>query len=163
MKNLNVSLTDMTDMSIFIRLMLFFTVVGINIFTIFWILRLEKKICKCSENWKRTFIKYYLMVATTVSVVSNIYTFATMQQPSSKPMFIFLVLGLLSVLNMIFTVYYISDLITDKCECSEDIIREVYYYQQYIYMILFGIIISFYTLVLVGTLAFWLFKIPIKR
>jgi len=142
-----------TDFQILTRLLTFFVIIGINIFTIFWILNLEKTLCKCSENWKRSFIKYYLMMTTSLSIFINIYTYTTQEYIKLNMNLVF-AFAILNIVNMILTVYYISDLIKDNCECSEDIIREIYYYQQLIYLIIISLFAAMFVILMLLSLIF---------
>jgi len=152
------SVLNETDFQILIRLLSFFVIIGINIFTIFWILNMERKLCKCSENWKRSFIKYYLILTTSISVFLNLYAYTFLEYMSFNMTIIFGV-SILNIVNMILSIYYISDLIKDKCECSEDIIREIYYYQQYIYSIIMSLFLVFFVFLIIIWILFSIVKL----
>jgi hypothetical protein len=106
--------------------------------------KLEKLGCACSESQYRSYIKSY-------SIFLIIYLFATMLMPASAIADMFGDVGtyaymvirpLVSVATIVFivlTVMYLRDLVNKKCQCSEDIRREVLY----IYYIIEVILISF--------------------
>lgn len=105
--------------------------------------KLEKTGCACSESSTRSFIKYFPIVAV-------IYLVLTMAMPTSALISIFgssgsfiymLVRAAFFILFFVFfvlVIIYVRNLIKMKCECSEDIRREV----TYIYAILEVVLLS---------------------
>lgn len=118
--------------------------ITINFMALQWILKLEQISCKCSENWKRDYIKYVLygwFLYILVPIIFNLYELFTGETLSSSSIFdiIKLIFGLFFIANVIISIMYISELKETKCSCSEDIRRETYYYYQIISSFLFAL------------------------
>lgn len=107
-------------------LVLVFSIINIllyyNIYK--WIIKLEKTGCACSENWKRTYIKYYTVFIITYIIVSVLYLFITDRNLNIVLSVNFITL-IAEVLYIIFSIQYISELKYKKCECSKDYIRDI--------------------------------------
>jgi len=115
----------------------------INISAILWIYKLENIDCKCSNNWMRTYIKYYLLVIIPIMVISiltNLYLFInniiysdiknnlfTYKNIINIYIFFVAFLNIFGFFNIIISIIFINKLKEINCECSEDIKREVYY------------------------------------
>jgi hypothetical protein len=115
----------------------------INISAILWIYKLENIDCKCSNNWMRTYIKYYLLVIIPIMVISiltNLYLFInniiysdiknnlfTYKNIINIYIFFVVFLNIFGFFNIIISIIFINKLKEINCECSEDIKREVYY------------------------------------
>jgi hypothetical protein len=115
----------------------------INISAILWIYKLENIDCKCSNNWMRTYIKYYLLVIIPIMVISiltNLYLYInniiysdiknnlfTYKNIINIYIFFVAFLNIFGFFNIIISIIFINKLKEINCECSEDIKREVYY------------------------------------
>ena len=118
----------------------------INIYAINWIHKLEDiPECKCSNNWMRTYIKYYLYVIipfTIIMLLLNIYLSFTNLSFSTRVnlyksantsiffdlyTFFLAIVNIAAFINMIVSIIFINKLKELNCECSEDVRREVYY------------------------------------
>jgi hypothetical protein len=109
----------------------------INIFAIMWIYKLENIDCKCSNNWMRLYIKYYLHLIIPVICITlliNIYMyFNNLAYRDITNSFFSLYrifasfVTILGLINVIISIIFINRLKEINCECSEDIKREVYY------------------------------------
>jgi len=109
-------------------------VVTISILALNWIYNLEKIKCKCSKDWKRDFIKYYIYIYLVFIIVSVISFFIILVYPkiiTSVYMKVFSIIknvvGLLTLINIVISIIYIYNLKKENCICSEDIAREIYY------------------------------------
>lgn len=153
-------------MIISIAFIIIFTVLilAINIGALLWINKLEKISCKCSEHWKRTYIKRYIYFILALQLINLISTIIyrvkfsdIIKNNLGINIYILFSIGILiaTILNIIYTITYIDDLRKENCSCSEDIKRELYYYYTMIYgifmfvlfiilciSILFGILFS---------------------
>ena len=117
--------------------------ITINISAILWIYKLENIDCKCSNNWMRIYIKYYLLVIIPIMVItlfSNVYLYTTnigvyiiRNNLVSLYLFCVVFLNIFGFLNIIISIIFINKLKEINCECSEDIKREVYYIYNIIY------------------------------
>jgi hypothetical protein len=109
----------------------------INIFAIMWIFKLENIDCKCSNNWMRLYIKYYLHLIIPVMCITlliNIYMyFNNLAYRDITNSFFSLYrifasfVTILGLINIVISIIFINRLKEINCECSEDIKREVYY------------------------------------
>lgn len=122
-----------------------------------WIHKLEETNCKCSEDFKRDYMKYYIYIyfANIAFIVVSIifitlYTFFN-KKGGEKTMSFFkviykiikFIIGILGIINIIFSIMYIYNLKQIDCKCSEDTRREVYYIWNIIGAAIIGINILF--------------------
>lgn len=109
----------------------------INIFAIMWIYKLENIDCKCSNNWMRLYIKYYLLLiipVISITLLINLYLYFNnlVYSDITNSLFTFYRLfagfvTIIGLINIIISIIFINRLKEINCECSEDIKREVYY------------------------------------
>ncbi len=104
----------------------------INYMALMWIYRLEEISCKCSQNWKRDYIKYILyiyLVMTFVSLVINIYLYVSKEEiVNIYYRYISFIFNIIVFASLIIAIVYIDELKKNNCTCSEDIRREVFWY-----------------------------------
>jgi hypothetical protein len=120
----------------------------INVYAIVWIYKLETIDCKCSNNWMRTYIKYYLhaiIPIMSITLLINIYLYfndLTYRDITNDLFTTYRVIAgfvnFFGLVNIIISIIFINELKKINCECSEDIKREVYF----IYNIIMASIIS---------------------
>lgn len=132
--------------------------IPINISAILWIYKLENIDCKCSNNWMRIYIKYYLHVIIPIMVISllmHVYLFInnmvyTDIKSNLLSLYFFIIGGfnIFGFLNIIISIIFINKLKEINCDCSEDIKREVYY----IYNIIMASLICLTILMLLMTI-----------
>ena len=132
--------------------------IPINISAILWIYKLENIDCKCSNNWMRIYIKYYLHVIIPIMVISlfmHVYLYVnnmvyTDIQSNILSLYFFIIGGfnIFGFLNIIISIIFINKLKEINCDCSEDIKREVYY----IYNIIMASLICLTILMLLMTI-----------
>jgi len=111
--------------------------ITINISAILWIYKLENIDCKCSNNWMRIYIKYYLLVIIPIMVITlfmNVYLYINNMvyfniKNNLVSLYLFGVgfLNIFGFINIIISIIFINKLKEINCDCSEDIKREVYY------------------------------------
>ena len=109
----------------------------INFFAIIWIYKLENIDCKCSNNWMRLYIKYYLLliipvISTTLLINVYLYFNNLVYSDITNSLFTFYRLfasfvTIIGLINIFISIIFINRLKEINCECSEDIKREVYY------------------------------------
>lgn len=137
--------------------LLFSIVIGIvaliiNVYALVWIMKLEAiPECKCSDNWMRLYIKYFLHVYIPVLIISlltNLYLYSTGLSPADLTSGIFVaysaflgIFGLFAFANMIIAIVFISKLKEMNCECSEDIKREIYFIYNIVMASVIGLVI----------------------
>lgn len=132
----------------------------INVYAIIWIYKLETIDCKCSNNWMRTYIKYYLHVIIpimSITLLINIYLYFNdlTYRDITNDLFTFyrVIVGFVNffgLVNIIISIMFINELKKINCECSEDIKREVYF----IYNIIMASIISITLLIALMSIPF---------
>lgn len=126
----------------------------INVYALVWIMKLEAiPECKCSDNWMRLYIKYFLHVYIPVLIISlltNVYLYSNGLAPAYLTSGIFVayraflgIFGLFLFANMIIAIVFISKLKEMNCECSEDIKREIYFIYNIVMASVIGLVILF--------------------
>lgn len=110
----------------------------ININAIIWVYKLEAiPECKCSDNWMRNYVKYYLLIVIPVMVITlsiNVYLFTNSLGPNDINSSLYTMfrvfaglVNFLGFINIIITIIFINRLKEMNCECSEDVRREIYF------------------------------------
>ena len=108
-------------------------ILGISVMALSWINKLEETLCKCSEDYKRDYIKYYLYVYILFLLLTIAFAYVKLGKTAKKIMnFVNVIMIIGLILNTIFAIMYINDL--RNCKCSEDIRRDIYYYLNIIYI-----------------------------
>ena len=140
------------------NILIWLIAIPINISAILWIYKLENIDCKCSNNWMRIYIKYYLHVIIPIMVISllmHVYLFInnmvyTDIKSNLLSLYFFIIGGfnIFGFLNIIISIIFINKLKEINCDCSEDIKREVYY----IYNIIMASLICLTILMLLMTI-----------
>lgn len=126
----------------------------INVNAILWIYKLESiPECKCSDNWMRLYLKYYLFVVIPVVFIQffiNMYLFMNDLRLSDITGSAFLMfrvfvgfVNFVGFLNIIIAIIFINKLKEINCECSEDIKREVYFIYNIVLATFIGITVLF--------------------
>lgn len=124
--------------SILFSIVIWIIALIINVYALIWIMKLEAiPECKCSDNWMRLYIKYFLHVyipILIISIIIYIYLYSSGLAPTDLTSGIFVayrmfvgIVGLFGFANMIIAIVFISKLKELNCECSEDIKREIYF------------------------------------
>ena len=123
------------DLSLVI--IIYFINIVLYFLTFSWIIMMEKENCKCSADWKRTYIKYYLlsMIIFIIILFVHMLVFNNMYENIFEYVKYVFLLSELVFITIVFI--YIRDLIKKRCECSNSIARDI----TLIYTITDGIII----------------------
>lgn len=108
----------------------------INTMTLIWLYKLDEISCKCSDNWMRTYIKYFIYVyfaMIAVSLIVNIYLYVSNVGYKDSQVYQFfryayMVFNVFGFVNIIIAIIYIDELKKTNCVCSEDVRREIYWY-----------------------------------
>ncbi len=153
--------------AIIILLIIIAIVITINALALQWIYKLEQTNCKCSEDFKRDFMKYYIwiyfanIIFIFVSFISAALYVILIGKKSSSIILSILtgiyniikfIFPILSIINVIFSIMYIYNLKQIDCKCSEDIRREVYYIWNIISAAILGLNILFIIIMFVSIL-----------
>jgi hypothetical protein len=148
-----------------IRNMLFLSVIigliilTINVYAILWINKLDTINCACSESHMRTYIKYYLYVfipMICIDILINIYIISSntsILDLANNTLYniyrnIRAVFSIFSIVNIVIVIIFINKLKEINCECSEDIVREVYW----IYNIVLACYLSIAFLIIIAAM-----------
>lgn len=96
-----------------------------------WIFNLEKIECKCSEDYRRDYIKYTIILYIIINPILFLYTTYNIMYNKIPIQSIYitvvrLILMIVFLVNLVFSIEYIQKLKNNKCGCSEDQKREIY-------------------------------------
>jgi len=116
----------------------------INILIINYTQKLEKITCKCSEDWRRTFIKVYAIITilvTTVFIGLPLLGTVTGCGPSLEKILknratrlIVNIYALVGIINIVALFTYSQKIVINKCDCSEAWERTFIYYYSMVVM-----------------------------
>ena len=123
---------------LFLSVIIGLVILTINVYAILWINKLDTINCACSESYMRTYIKYYLYVfipMICIDILINVYLLAfnvSIFNLANNTLYniynnIRSVFGIFSIINIVIVIIFINKLKEINCECSEDIVREVYW------------------------------------
>jgi hypothetical protein len=110
----------------------------INVYAILWIHKLDTINCACSESYMRSYIKYYLYVFIPficIDILMSIYILTSnlsILDLANNTLYsiyrnIRAVFSIFTIINIVIVIIFINKLKEINCECSEDIVREVYW------------------------------------
>lgn len=128
------------------------TALVINVNAILWVYKLEAiPECKCSDNWMRTYVKYYLLVVIPFMIVMlliqlYLYTAGLGHNDITSSLYTMFrmfygLVNFVGFINIIITIIFINRLKEMNCECSEDVRREIYFIYNIILASFIGITI----------------------
>jgi heme/copper-type cytochrome/quinol oxidase subunit 4 len=110
---------------------MFSKLIGLAIQAIFfhYVYNLEKNDCKCSVDWRRTFIKYY-SVFVLFTILTLIFLSMNKQYKFVQQLLrvILLIISILSIVNLYCLLSYSMHLKEKKCECSANLQRKFMYW-----------------------------------
>jgi len=131
-------------LSVFI-LIVSVAIITIHILALLWLQKLESTSCKCSANWKRDYIKYFLYAYFVfVGLQLAMYAITGKQLAQSESLFVrvlVMLFNLFAIVNAFVAIFYVNELKETDCKCSEDVRREMYYYWNVVYLALWALII----------------------
>jgi hypothetical protein len=110
----------------------------INVYAILWIHKLDTINCACSESYMRTYIKYYLYVFIPficIDILMSLYILTSntsiLDLANNTLYNIYrnmrAIFSIFTIVNIVIVIIFINKLKEINCECSEDIVREVYW------------------------------------
>jgi SNF family Na+-dependent transporter len=106
---------------------------------LFWIRKLDSIQCKCSENWKRDYMEWYLYFIIALVFINllmmvflgyNLYYIIDSVFGKIALSIVFYLLIFAGLSYTVITIDYITKLKQNNCDCSEDIKREITYILQ---------------------------------
>lgn len=106
---------------------LYFINVVLYFVTFSWMVMLEKSNCECGENWKRNYIKYYIVImffiicAIALTFITNITTY-------SDDVFTYVKYAMLlaEIIFVVIVFLNMRDLIKKGCNCQKDKNAKIY-------------------------------------
>ena len=123
-------------------------IIALYIVFLVYLFKLEKIGCKCALNWRRNYMIVFMIFALSSNLLSMVI-------PAIKLNFFLVFLSAtLSLMFLIVTIQYVQRLKADKCECSENLTREIMYYYSWIMLVLFilSITLAFYMIYRIASL-----------
>jgi len=130
------------DARVMIDFLLSLVLVALNIYILVYLFRLESIGCECAMDFRRTYAIAYLIVSIVyslvVAVLMHVFNRPETIVPAGSKVpgvtlgVISLVMLIAGVLYVIFGVQYITRLRDEKCECSQDLARDVWQVVLYI-------------------------------
>jgi hypothetical protein len=127
------------------------TVAGLSLY---YLKHLETIGCKCSMNYKRTYIMFYhifgLVFGSAQLLSGGKLVEYIVESRYAMPFLSVLVIAIIT--NIVFTLMYIEELKKDNCECSESVFRTMMYILSILAAALWGLIL-FFGLMLGGLIA----------
>ena len=137
---------------LFLSLIIGIVILTINVYAILWINKLDTINCACSESYMRTYIKYYLYVfipMICIDILINVYLLAfnvSILDLVNNTLYniyknIRTVFTIFSIINIVIVIIFINKLKEINCECSEDIVREVYWIYNIVLASYIGIVV----------------------
>ncbi len=116
-----------------------------------WIQKLESTGCECSKEWRRNFLKIYFIGIVIVNIMSLIYFLVYSDSFIERIPFLSILLMILNIVYTIVAIQYSRNLKMIKCECSDELRRDVLFIWGMINAISYGIIIF---MALVGSILY---------
>ena len=137
---------------LFLSVIIGLVILTINVYAILWINKLDTINCACSESYMRTYIKYYLYVfipMICIDILINVYLLAfnvSIFNLANNTLYniyknIRSVFTIFSIINIVIVIIFINKLKEINCECSEDIVREVYWIYNIVLASYIGIVV----------------------
>lgn len=106
---------------------------------------LEKIQCTCALTDNRKYIMYYLLVGIAVSISYPICVITNSKTLSNMCFYIYTIMVFVSIVFSIYAFQYIHKLREDNCECSDSVVRDMYYYYFIVSFFIFCIAIVMIT------------------
>lgn len=135
----------------------------INLSALFWIYKLETINCKCSENFMREYIKYFLTIMIPFQTVMFLYLqFYDLEIKSDILIGIWGLLSILNIANIIMSIVYITNLQNNECECSIDKRRTFYFWYKIAMVSLWSLLTIVMPILIIIFGLIWAFVYGIK-
>lgn len=129
----------MNSISLTITLLINIGFLVFDVFLIKWLFDLDTNSCECSKDWKKDYIKHWLMLHSVfvgINIIVTIYNYFKGIYNVQCACIMSLVLYIIGLLNFIFSIMYIKQLKNIDCKCTENRLREFYYIYSWIILIL---------------------------
>ena len=103
-----------------LAVLVFAAALFINLYILYWLVRLERIGCQCAMDWRR----YYIIAFMILNILFALFG---MKRSDVMGNVIYGVWLVLVVLNIVFVLQYVHRLKKEKCECSAGLARDVMY------------------------------------
>ena len=104
---------------------------------------LEKIQCTCALTENRKYIMYYLLASIAVNVLYPICVITNSKSLLHTCLYMYTIMAFVSIVFSIYAFQYLYKLREDNCECSESVVRDMYYYYLIVSFFMFCIAIIF--------------------
>jgi hypothetical protein len=111
----------------FIVVFAFLVALAFNIAILLWLHKLKQTKCECADNWKRTYMFYYLIY----SIVYSIFIIGGLKQLVNYKNIVYALTSISSIaglLYVIFGIQYLTALRKNDCQCAKDIRETILFY-----------------------------------
>lgn len=126
----------LSDISLFITIYLINIVLYFITFS--WIVLLEKNKCMCCDNWKRHFLKYYLIFMVSYILISMV-SFHLFKSYAIILEYMKYVIFVSELIYIAAVTIYIRDLLKNRCDCNQNnntVMNKLYTDTDYLIIIL---------------------------
>ena len=128
------------------ELIIFITIISINVLILNYVIKLEKVSCECSKDWKRDYIKYFAIITIIVMSLMTIIPLLTNRYITLIQTPFFRILsGLFSIATLV-NIYalftYSQQIVLSTCKCSKSWERTFIYYYSMVIMSVYIFIIT---------------------
>jgi hypothetical protein len=113
-------------------------------YILLYIAKLEKLGCKCSKNWQREFIKYYIIFMLLIFIIRLFDS----SSPYNLPPILMTIQFVLTIVFVGIVYHYIMNLKQKNCKCSNDTARDILEIINYIqiFLIVLGLLIMIHVI-----------------
>jgi hypothetical protein len=111
----------------FISVFVYLVAFAFNIAILLWLHKLKQTKCECADNWKRTYMFYYLIY----SIVYSVFIIGGLKQIVKYKNLIATIVSISSIaglLYVIFGIQYLTALRKNDCQCAKDIRETILFY-----------------------------------
>lgn len=108
--------------------------IAIPVLTLIYVYKLENPECKCTVDWRNTFIKYW----TVLSILLAFLNGSVIRSP-----ILAFILVIMNAINVYALFTYVGDINAQQCKCATENMRyinDILYYWRYVMVI--GVVIS---------------------
>ena len=134
-------MNDLATISGVIAVVFGLAIIALHVVVLTYINKLENINCPCAEHPYRNFLKYYLIVSIVILTINMFIPFVQPNAAVSGFLGFFLLLWVVATVAFyIMAVMYVRYLVKAKCECSEDVRRQVLYIWSILELCLIGVL-----------------------
>jgi hypothetical protein len=104
---------------------MYLVTLAFNIAILLWLYKLKQTNCECADNWKRTYMQYYIIysiVFTGIILIGVLDNYKNILTPLLS------VSSIAGLLYIIFGIQYLTGLRKNDCKCAKDIRETMLFY-----------------------------------